>query len=398
MTTARADSPWAGSARNLYGVAMAVFLVTIVIGILNGADVVEFDRNQLLTHVHSGTIGWMTLALVASTVLLYRSVDRRLLLTLAVLVPVYVLAFYTGNFMFRAISGVALLAGVVWLLFWVWGEYLGGERSLPRLAVALGLTAFGYGGIIGVLIQLALALEVTILPGEQVGAHASAMTFGYLALAAMGLIEWRVLGTRDLPTLGLVQIGSLFLGGAIISLALLAGAQQIGGMLYLLTQLVAVVLFAIRVWPRALGRSWTSADPGRHFGIASVWTVVALVMFMYVVFAVITAADPNDPSALPLGVLLASDHAVYIGVITNVVIGLLSTLFLRGTAGWVAQVVFWGVNLGLAVFVIGLIVDTAELKRIGAPVMGITLLAALGFLASRMWGTEADVASLGAVE
>ena len=53
MTTARADSPWAGSARNLYGVAMAVFLVTIVIGILNGADVVEFDRNQLLTHVHS---------------------------------------------------------------------------------------------------------------------------------------------------------------------------------------------------------------------------------------------------------------------------------------------------------------------------------------------------------
>lgn len=358
---------------------------------------VEFDRNQLLTHVHSGTIGWMTLALVASTVLLYRSVDRRLLLTLAVLVAVYVLAFYTGNFMFRAISGVALLAAVVWLLFWVWGEYLGGERSLPRLAVALGLTAFGYGGIIGVLIQLALALEVTILPGEQVGAHASAMTFGYLALAAMGLIEWRVLGTRDLPTLGLVQIGSLFLGGAIISVALLAGAQQIGGMLYLLTQLVAVVLFAIRVWPRALGRSWTSADPGRHFGIASIWTVLALVMFMYVVFAVITAADPNDPSAIPLGVLLASDHAVYIGVITNVVIGLLSTLFLRGTAGWVAQVIFWGVNLGLAVFVIGLIVDTAELKRIGAPVMGITLLAALGFLASRMWG-EADVASLEAVE
>lgn len=43
--------------------------------------------------------------------------------------------------------------------------------------------------------------------------------------------------------------------------------------------------------------------------------------------------------------------------------------------------VFWGINLGLAVFVIGLIVDTAELKRIGAPVMGVTLLAALGILA-----------------
>jgi hypothetical protein len=33
------------------------------------------------------------------------------------------------------------------------------------------------------------------------------------------------------------------------------------------------------------------------------------------------------------------------------------------------------------VFVIGLIVDTAEIKRIGAPVMGITLLFSLAYLA-----------------
>jgi Zn-dependent membrane protease YugP len=43
--------------------------------------------------------------------------------------------------------------------------------------------------------------------------------------------------------------------------------------------------------------------------------------------------------------------------------------------------VFWGVNLGLLVFVIGLIVNTAEIKRIGAPVMGTTLLIALAILA-----------------
>ena len=39
---------------------------------------------------------------------------------------------------------------------------------------------------------------------------------------------------------------------------------------------------------------------------------------------------------------------------------------------------FWGVNLGLLVFVIGLILDSAEIKRIGAPVMGIALLFSLG--------------------
>jgi len=397
MNSERSATPWATSARDLYLVAMAVFLVTIVIGILNGADAVEFDRNQVLTHVHSGTVGWLTLTIVASTFLLFREVDRRLMLALAVAVPVYVLAFYTGNFAFRAISGTALLAVVVWLLYWVWTVYLAGERTLPRLAVTLGLTSFAYGGIIGVLIQVGLALELSIVPGDNVGAHASAMTFGYLVLTAMGLIEWRVLGTRDRPTLGMVQVGALFLGGLVISVSLMAGAEQIGGMIYLLTQLAAVVIFVIRVWPRALNRIWTDADPGRHFGAAAVWGVAALILFMYIVFTFITAEDPGDPTALPLNVLIASDHAVYIGVITNIVLGLLSLLFLRGRApAWVSQVIFWGVNLGLLVFAIGLILDTAEIKRIGAPLMGVTLLLALGLLAARMWAStpaELDEAS-----
>ncbi|MGI8791997.1 MAG: hypothetical protein ACR2H3_02280, partial [Acidimicrobiales bacterium] len=173
----------------------------------------------------------------------------------------------------------------------------------------------------------------------------------------------------------------------------LIGAEQAGGGIYLLTQLVAVVLFAVRIWPTALRRSWVSADPARHFAVASLWTVAALILFMYIVFTFITATDPEN--ALPLNVLIASDHAVYIGVITNIVLGLLSFLFLRGRApDWVAHVVFWGVNLGLAVFVVGLIVDTAEIKRIGAPVMGVTLLVALALLASRAWGATPAVGEL----
>jgi hypothetical protein len=246
--------------------------------------------------------------------------------------------------------------------------------------------------VIGVLIQVALALEISILPGDTIGAHASAMTFGYLVLVAMGLIEWRILGTRGLPTLGLVQIGALFLGGLIVSVALLTGTEQIGGMLYLITQLVAVVIFVIRIWPRALGRSWTAAAAGRQFSVASVWTVAALLLFMYIVFTFITAEDPEN--ALPLNILIASDHAVYIGVITNTVLGLLSLLVLRGAPGWMAHVIFWGVNLGLAVFVVGLIVDTAEIKRIGAPVMGVTLVLALGLLAARLWSAPPDTPAL----
>jgi hypothetical protein len=237
-------------------------------------------------------------------------------------------------------------------------------------------------------------MGTTILPGDTVGAHASAMTFGYIVLTAMGIIEWRLLGTRDLPMLGLIQVVALFLGGLIISIALLAGAEQAGGGVYLLTQLVAVVLFVIRVWPAAMRARWMDAAPGRHFAIASGWTVLALVLFMYLVFSFISS--PDDPDAFPLNVLLASDHSVYIGVLTNVMVGLLSLLLLaRGSVPrWVSHVIFWGINVGLAVFVVGLIVDTSEIKRIGAPLMGIALLVALGLIAMRLASSEPDPATL----
>jgi hypothetical protein len=387
MSVDRSAPAWVVTARDLFLVAMALFVVTIVIGILNGADVVEFDRNQLLTHVHSGTIGWMTLSIVASSFLLFRAADRRLMLALAVLVPIYVGAFYTGSFPFRAIGGLALLVAIGWLLVWLWRQFLAGERSLPRLAVVLGLTSFGYGAVIGVLLQVQFALGRQILTGDGIGAHAAAMTFGYLVLVAMGLIEWRLLGTRDLPRAGLVQVVALFAGGLIISVGLLAGAVQAAGGIYLLTQLVAVVLFVVRVWPRALRAPWLHAGPIRHIAAASLWVVGALVLFMYLIFTFIQ--NPTDPNALPLNVLIASDHSVYIGVITNIILGLLLALVAGEAAGdaarraWIGQVTFWGVNLGLAVFVLGLIVNTAELKRIGAPVMGVALLVALAIVAAR---------------
>ena len=376
---------WIRSARDLYLVAIGVFVVNIVIGILNGADAVEFDRNQILTHVHAGTVGWLTLAIVAAATLLFRATDRRLVVTLAIFVPVYVLAFYTGNFVFRAVAGTALLIVIGWLLVWLWQQFLAGERSLPRLAVTLGLTSFGYGAVLGVLLQVALAAGVAILPGDGIGAHASAMTFGYLVLVAMGVLEWRLLGTRDLPKAGLVQILALFFGGLIISISLLFGAQQAGGGLYLLAELIAVVLFVVRIWPTSLRVNFLEATPKRHLAIATVWVVVALVLFMYIVASVITAADPSDPNALPINVLVASDHAVYIGVITNGALGMISILALTAAqrSGWFAHLMFWGVNLGLLVFVIGLILESPELKRIGAPTMGIVLLISLAFLAWR---------------
>jgi hypothetical protein len=178
---------------------------------------------------------------------------------------------------------------------------------------------------------------------------------------------------------------SLFIGGLVISIALLSGAAQAGGGIYLLTQLIAVTLFVVRIWPTSLRTAWLKATPMRHLAAATVWVVVSIVLFMFVVFTVITAADASDPNALPVNILVGSDHAVYLGVITNGAIGMLSILALsRAERGsWIGHLMFWGFNLALIVFVVGLILDSTELKRIGAPVMGVVLLFSLALLAYR---------------
>ncbi len=55
----------------LFLAAMAIFLVTVVIGMLNGLDLVEFSRPALVTHVHAGPLGWITLGVFATSLWLY---------------------------------------------------------------------------------------------------------------------------------------------------------------------------------------------------------------------------------------------------------------------------------------------------------------------------------------
>jgi hypothetical protein len=126
--------------------------------------------------------------------------------------------------------------------------------------------------------------------------------------------------------------------------------------------------------------------------MASVWIVIALVLFMVVVAQFIAAA--GDQSKVNLGVLTASDHAAFIGVITNLMFGLVSGFAARRPLWPTAeQLVFWAMNGGLAVFVVGLVLNTAEIKRVGAPVMGVAILLGLAVLAARLWRLEPDEAA-----
>ena len=381
---ALASAGLGGVVRGLYLTAMAIFVFTVGIGILNGTDAVDFARNWILTHVHSGTLGWISLSIFATASWYFGTTDRRLAIALAVLVPVYVAAFAWAEPLPRAIAGTLLLIAIVAVFAWAWRTFLAGGRSLAGLGIVLGITTFAYGAVIGVVLQVQTAAGQLWLTGDAIGAHAAAMAFGYLVLVAMGVVEWQ-LGVTGRARLGQVQLVALFAGGLILSVGLLASAGQAAGGLYLLAELIAVVAFIVRVGPSALRVPWTRVGSARHVGAAAIWVVVALLLLMYLIALFIGAK--GDVAAIPQGALIAGDHAVFIGVMTNLLLGLIGAI--SRSAGrrpaWLDHLVFWGVNLGLAIFVIGLIAVVPEIKRVGAPVMGVSILVGLAVRALDLW-------------
>ncbi|HEU4894580.1 MAG TPA: hypothetical protein VFT85_01985, partial [Acidimicrobiia bacterium] len=85
------------SARLLFTAALVIFLVTIVIGILNGMDIWEPSHNMLLTHVHAGTLGWITLAVFGAAIRMFggEGASRSVALFAVAATALYVIAFAT---------------------------------------------------------------------------------------------------------------------------------------------------------------------------------------------------------------------------------------------------------------------------------------------------------------
>jgi len=94
----------------------------------------------------------------------------------------------------------------------------------------------------------------------------------------------------------------------------------------------------------------------------------------------------EDIDQTPVRLLLALDHATFIGILTNAIFGMLfvAAASRREVWAWADQVVFWAINLGVAGFVIGLLADTAEIKRIATPIMGAGILLGLLVVAMRL--------------
>src|SRR5207249_2173410 len=75
----------------------------------------------------------------------------------AIGIPIYVLAFLSGNLLARAVFGFPVLIAIVGVLIWLIGRLGRVTMTVPRLAVLAAITTLVVGSTIGVLVQLELA-------------------------------------------------------------------------------------------------------------------------------------------------------------------------------------------------------------------------------------------------
>jgi hypothetical protein len=371
---------------------LAIFALTVLLGLVNATKIIgEIDRNALLTHLHSGTLGWITMGVFAVAIALFggngQTLARNVLLS-AIATAAYVLAFWHGNAYLRAAFGVLEMAVIVGWWWWVVQRAMArgyGTLSVPQLSMVLGLTTLVIGSALGVIVQILYATNsLTPQSAVLIGAHASAQVAGYLVLVAAGTAEWLLDPGGRRTTGGVIQAWLLFLAGIALAVGFLANVLPLL-LVSNVFQTAGVVMVVARLGRRALAMSWSAVSGSRHAAIAIPFLVVALVLTIMLVQASIQAE--GDFSRVPLGLVTALSHAMFVGLVTNVLFAAVvgRSLAPERTWPWADHVIFWGLNLGAASFILVLLTAGssagsgmfAHPVAFTAPIMGLAALLAI---------------------
>ena len=374
--------PLRDEVRLLLHVAMVVFVWTVGIGILNGTDLVDFDRKVVLSHVHAGTLGWITTSVFAASVWLFgaRASDgeartaRWIVRASAVILPAFALMFaYTYDDP-RAIMGSLAMLAIVAMFAWVVSRARRIELSTVHLGFLAAVATSVVGAIIGVLLATEIATGRNVVTDGGSDAHPATMVVGFLIPVGMALAEWGLRGeARGLAgRLGTLQIAFPFVGGLLLMLGLLFDIDALPP-LSALVELVGVGIFVKRLWEPMRAVAWAQRGPGRYATASAIAIVVNIIFINYLV-----GANEGDLDNVATHQILALDHTMFVGVLTNAIFALLIVATAdRSRWAGLDDVVFAGINAGLLVFVIGLLAESTWLIRIGTPVLGFCILTGL---------------------
>jgi hypothetical protein len=371
-----------------------------VVGILNGTDLVEFKGQQghqtLLTHVHGGTLGWITLSVIAASLWLFGSgeisrreemIGRGLAHAAAATVIVYLVVFLTTVNWVRPIMGGIVTAVFIAFLGWVAMRARGRELTVPHLGILAAVASSGIGAVLGVIwaVQITTGDAIFIEDGE--GSHPATMVVGFLVPVSMALSEWAFRRGR-LPSpgrLGMLQILLPFLGGLSLMFGLLIDVLPLV-MMSLPLELAAAVIYLWRMWPDLKAVDWIGGAEERFAALSVVWLVLNLGYFVWII-----NKYAEDFDAAPLGQVLVLDHLMFVGVMTNAIIALMAvaTATRRELWSWADTPILLAMNVGLIGFIVGLLSGEDIWKQVSTPIMGGAILLAIVLYTMRLQGAGA---------
>jgi hypothetical protein len=377
------------ASRNLFRAALVIFVITIVIGILNGTDLWEqwwgeVPRNTLLTHVHAGTLGWISLSVFGGAIWMIggRNAEAGAMAAYAIIaISLYVLAFWSVDLteptrIQRPIGGTLAFIAMAWVLIWAWRHMTGRPWDVARFGMLLALIFLVFGAVLGILLGLQLADVEVVAPAETgrfAESHPGAMVAGFVVLAALALIEWLI---QERPPglkegwrgwLGTIQMLLLFVAGLIFVAGGLAANEDLLGLAIPFQVLGALVLLA-RHGGRLAPAEWTREPSNKFVRMPIIGLVAVVALIVYVINEIMGGREFSEL----FGPGLALDHLNFIMVITNLVFGMLALASVVSNAA--NSVIFWGTNIGVAGFAIGLISENNALIRVFTPILGLTLL------------------------
>lgn len=391
--------------RLMYLGSGVLFLATVGLGIAN-AVMGTISRGQVLAHFHSGSIGWVTLSVIATTVWLFtggRAVGpghRNAVWLLAGLglvaaagyVAAFALAFNGGPFWMLPLFGVPMGLVIVGALVFALAQRRHQPAlTTPHILLIGALLVASLGATMGVLIGLSHADVVHAFPTrdgvDMVGAHAGPMDM-YLALAFGAIVELLVLKEHGRWTRpGMAQATLGVVSGFLTSFGLFTGIVEPLAPPALLMFLVAFGFFFARVGWRAVATNPLAG--GRNVPVF--WGGLFFPAYI-LLFVTMVAVFFIPGKAAPHALEVAFVHIIFIGMATNLLLAVRSTFpeWGGGTGPAVAPGLLgagvWILNLGMLAFFAGEFM--AERKE-GAFLMAAGVLVALFAVDRGIWRATA---------
>lgn len=370
--------------RTLFRAALVIFVITVVIGILNGIDVWDPPRDTLLTHVHAGTLGWITLAVFAAAIWMFggdgKAKPGALPMFSIIALSLYILAFWSGDIfnteesIQRPIGGTLAFIAMVWMLVWVFRAKRGENWNVAEFGMGLSLAFLVFGAILGVLLGLQLA-DVEIVAPENArrlgDSHPGAMVAGYVVLAALALIEW-MMPDREIPSLkeskaGVVQMLLLFVAGLLLVIGFLVDVEALYSAAVPL-QVVGAIILIVRFRKELAPAKWRGASINRFVRTPVIGLIIVVVLIAFLISKFTGGADFEEIA--PIAVSM--DHFNFLMVMTNLLFA--AMIVVSTTSETANKIIFWGTNVGVVGFAIGIITENDVLKRIFTPILGLALL------------------------